>query len=129
MACTRAGISKDISPPAHDRNGSKCMAIPISPISTAPTARTLQKRFFGHFLKGDDTGWEKERQNNLSLNIRRPGEQFTLRAENEWPLERTQWTRFYLDPRDHSLDREPAGAEATLSYHTRGEGLNSLRSR
>ena len=54
----------------------------------------LQKRFFGHFLKGEDTGWEK--QPPVSLNIRRPGEMFTLRAENEWPLARTQWTRFYL---------------------------------
>ena len=90
----------------------------------SPYGAALQKRFFGHFLKGDDTGWEK--QPKISLNIRRPGEQFTLRAENEWPLERTQWTRFYLDPRDHSLDREPAGAEATLSYHTRGEGLTFL---
>ena len=32
----------------------------------------LQKRFFGHFLKGEDTGWERQPQ--VSLNIRRPGE-------------------------------------------------------
>ncbi len=56
----------------------------------------LQKRFFGHFLKGEDTGWE--RQPPVSLNIRRPGENFTLRAEKEWPLARTQWTKYYLDP-------------------------------
>ena len=56
----------------------------------------LQKRFFGHFLKGENTGWE--RQPKVALNIRRPGENFTLRAENEWPLARTQWTKFYLQP-------------------------------
>ena len=30
----------------------------------------LQKRFFGHFLKGEDTGWD--RQPRVSLNIRHP---------------------------------------------------------
>ena len=31
-------------------------------------------------------------------NVRHPGEKFVQRAENEWPLARTQWTKFYLDP-------------------------------
>ena len=57
---------------------------------------TLQKRFFGHFLKGENTGWE--RQPRVSLNIRHPGETFALRAENEWPLARTQWTKYFLQP-------------------------------
>ncbi len=56
----------------------------------------LQKRFFGHFLKGEDTGWNK--QPRVSLNIRHPGEKFVLRAENEWPLARTQWTKYFLAP-------------------------------
>src|SRR5436853_387392 len=38
-----------------------------------------QKRFFDFFLK-DKPGWET--QPRVSLNIRRPGERFTLRAEN-----------------------------------------------
>jgi predicted acyl esterase len=85
---------------------------------------TLQKRFFGHFLKGEDTGWDK--QPKVALNIRRPGEKFTLRAENEWPLARTQWTRFYLDARERSLIREPPKATDTLSYETSGDGLTFL---
>jgi putative CocE/NonD family hydrolase len=32
----------------------------------------LQRRFFGHFLKGENTGWDK--QPKVALNIRRPGE-------------------------------------------------------
>ena len=36
----------------------------------------LQKRFFGHFLKGENTGWDQ--QPKVALNIRRPGEKFTL---------------------------------------------------
>ena len=34
----------------------------------------LQKKFFGHFLKGEDTGWDK--QPRVSLNIRHPNEKF-----------------------------------------------------
>ena len=84
----------------------------------------LQRRFFGHFLKGEDTGWDK--QPKVALNIRRPGEKFTLRAENEWPLARTQWTRFYLQPGDRSLSREPPKTATTLSYETTGDGLTFL---
>ena len=84
----------------------------------------LQRRFFGHFLKGEDTGWEK--QPRVSLNIRRPGEVFTLRAENEWPLARTQWTKFHLHPEDRSLREETPKQAATLSYETTGDGLTFL---
>ena len=85
---------------------------------------SLQKRFFGQFLKGENTGWDK--QPRVALNIRRPGEKFSWRAENEWPLARTQWTRFYLDPRDRGLTKEPPNGTSTLSYDTRGDGLTFL---
>jgi uncharacterized protein len=84
----------------------------------------LQRRFFGHFLKGEDTQWDK--QPRVALNVRRPGEKFTWRAENEWPLARTQWTRFYLAPNDRSLSREEPKGTATLAYATTGDGLTFL---
>ena len=80
----------------------------------------LQKKFFGHFLKGDDTGWDK--QPRVSLNIRHPGEKFVIRAENEWPLKRTQWTKYFLQP-DGGLSAEIPKADAKLSYDTTGDGL------
>ncbi len=55
----------------------------------------LQKRFFAHFLKGEDNGWD--RQPRVQLQVRHPGEKFVERHENEWPIARTQWTKFYLD--------------------------------
>ncbi len=82
---------------------------------------TLQKRFFGHFLKGEDTGWTK--QPRVSLNIRHPHETFVLRAENEWPLARTQWTKYFLHPDERALARQPPNAAATLDYDTTGDGL------
>jgi uncharacterized protein len=81
----------------------------------------LQKRFFGHFLKGEDTGWD--RQPRLSLNIRHPHEKFVLRGENEWPLARTQWTRFFLQPEGLVLTPQSPAAATTLKYETTGEGL------
>jgi predicted acyl esterase len=84
----------------------------------------LQKRFFGHFLKGENTGWDQ--QPPVLLNIRRPGEKFTQRAENEWPLARTQWTKLYLAPTDRSLHRDAPKETATLAYETTDEGLTFL---
>jgi predicted acyl esterase len=80
----------------------------------------LQRRFFGHFLKGEDTGWD--RQPKVLLNIRHPGEKFELRAENEWPLARTAWTKYFLQP-DLGLGTEAPVSASTLSYHTTGDGL------
>lgn len=81
----------------------------------------LQKKFFSYFLKGEDTGWSK--QPPVSVNVRHPDEKFVLRAEKEWPLARTQWTKFYLHPQGNALATgEPSGA-TTLSYETTGDGL------
>lgn len=83
----------------------------------------LQKRFFGHHLKGEDTGWD--RQPPVQLQIRHPGEKFVTRAENEWPLTRTQWTPFYLDPAGRSLSREPVAGN-DVSYEALGDGVRFL---
>ncbi|MGV6872965.1 CocE/NonD family hydrolase [Pseudochelatococcus sp. B33] len=85
----------------------------------------LQKRFLGYFLKGEETGWDK--QPKVQLQIRRPGQtRFPVRAENEWPLARTQWTRFYLDAETKALTREPVRAEAAIEYDPMGEGVTFL---
>jgi predicted acyl esterase len=81
----------------------------------------LQKRFFDHFLKGVDNGWD--RQPRVQLNVRHPGEKFVLRAENEWPLARTQWTKFYLDPANRALSRTPVAREGKLEYEGLGNGI------
>jgi predicted acyl esterase len=83
--------------------------------------QALQKRFFGHFLKGEDTGWEQ--QPRVLLNIRHPGEKFVLRGETEWPLARTQWTEYFLQPHGLVLAAKPPAGETTLSYQTTGDGL------
>jgi predicted acyl esterase len=81
----------------------------------------LQRRFFGHFLKGEDTGWDK--QPRVSLNIRHPGEKFVPRSESEWPLARTQWTKYFLDPQKQVLTTQAPAREASLGYETTGDGV------
>jgi predicted acyl esterase len=69
----------------------------------------LQKRFFGHFLKGEDTGWEK--QPAVLLQVRHVDGTFVERGEREWPIARTEWRRWEL---------------GTGSYEALGEGLTFL---
>jgi uncharacterized protein len=87
----------------------------------SPYGLALQKRFFDYFLKGVANGWD--RQPRVQLNIRRPGEKFELRHENEWPLARTQWTRFYLDPAARALSPTPVAAAGQIEYDALGDGL------
>jgi uncharacterized protein len=81
----------------------------------------LQKRFFDYFLKGIANGWDK--QPRVQLQVRHPGERFVERHENEWPLARTKWTHFYLDPKDMRLSPAPVAAEQSLAYEAMGDGL------
>jgi hypothetical protein len=81
----------------------------------------LQKRFFGHFLKGADTGWDK--QPPLQLQIRHPSERFVERHEKEWPLARTQWTTLYLDPRSKNLTPAQVTAPSEVAFDALSDGV------
>ena len=48
---------------------------------------------------------------------------FIERHEEEWPIARTQWTRFYLDARRYSLGREPPRHAGSVSYDAQGDGV------
>jgi predicted acyl esterase len=85
---------------------------------------SLQKRFLGHFLKGEDTGWDK--QPAVQLQIRHPGEKFVLRHESEWPIARTQWTKFYLDPADNQLVETAPSGEGDVTFDALGNGVTFM---
>src|SRR2546422_6103001 len=85
---------------------------------------SLQKKFFGHFLKGEDTGWKN--QPTVVLQVRHPGERFVERHESEWPLARTRWTRLYLNPADGSLGGEPLVRDGRVTYSGSGDGVTFL---
>jgi predicted acyl esterase len=51
---------------------------------------------------------------------------FVERMEKEWPLARTQWTKFYLNPADLTLDRKPVKAAGKITYEGFGDGITFL---
>jgi len=85
---------------------------------------SLQKRFFGHFLKGEDTGWRN--QPKVLLHVRHPGERFVERHEGEWPLARTRWSKLYLDAVDQGLVTEPPARDGSVAYPGFGDGVTFL---
>jgi putative CocE/NonD family hydrolase len=93
----------------------------------------IQRSFLDAFLKDDDrVGWsQKGKLPPVDMCIRKgdPGHNnadaeaktFPRRTEAEWPIARTNYTKFYLHP-DHSMSTsEPAEAnDRTLSYEAHG---------
>jgi predicted acyl esterase len=86
--------------------------------------REQQRKFFDRFLHGKDTGWS--RQPRVFLQVRHPGETFVPRAENEWPIARTRWTKFYLDPAGTMLTGRRPARGGKLSFEAMGDGLTFL---
>ena len=83
----------------------------------------LQKRFFACFLHGDDSGWREQPPVQLQV---RALDGFRPRAEQEWPLARTDWQRLYLRPGSAELAGEPGGAHEQVSYQADGEGITFI---
>jgi len=83
----------------------------------------LQKRFFDCFLKSADNGWRA--QPRVQLQVRHI-DRFVERREDEWPIARTQWTRYYLDPAQYSLSRAAPSTDATLVFDAQGDGVTFL---
>jgi len=84
----------------------------------------LQKRFFDYYLKGINNGWTDTPR--VLLWIRHVDGTYKLRAENEWPLKRTQWTRLYLNPVNCSLNGRPIKTERNIEYEALGEGITFI---
>ncbi len=57
--------------------------------------RRDQLRFFDYWLKGIDNGVLDEPP--VKLAIRKGRDEIEWRYENEWPIARTRWTKFYFD--------------------------------
>jgi uncharacterized protein len=74
----------------------------------------LQKRFFDHFLKGVDNGWDA--QPKVMLRVRTVDGGFTERTEDEWPIARTRWTSLHLDPGAGTLSNEPLTTPSQASF-------------
>ena len=85
--------------------------------------REQQLRFFDHFLHDKKQGWSK--QPKVLLQVRHI-DKFEPRAESEWPLKRTRWTKFYLDPASMTLTTKKPSGNAQLKFPAMGDGLMFL---
>jgi len=82
----------------------------------------IQKKFFAHFLKGERNGWDK--QPKVRLQVRHLNK-FVERYEDDWPLPRTHWTKYHLDP-GYGLLPNASAASATVTFDALGDGVTFL---
>ena len=123
-ACIRAAISKASCAPPPSRNGWRRTASSTGRISTPTTAASSSCASSTISCTARTTGWSK--QPKVLLQVRHPGEKFVARAENEWPITRTQWTKFYLDPKSMALAAKKPSGSAKLKFAAMGDGLTFL---
>ncbi len=80
----------------------------------------IQKRFFDRYLKGEVNGWDQEPR--VRLRIRHVDGSFEDRAEDEWPIARTIWTRYFLTGQGE-LGADGGQYSSGRSYETSGPGV------
>lgn len=82
-------------------------------------------RFFDHYLKGEDNGWEQTPK--VRLSVLNPGGQDVVdRIEQEWPLQRTSYRKLYLNGAEHSLQSKKVGRAVCQTYNAEETGTNTL---
>ena len=75
--------------------------------------RQDQIRFFDYWLKGVQNGVMDEPP--VKLAIRKGGDQVEWRYEKEWPLARTQWTKYYFDLSKPAAPGQPCTGTLTVN--------------
>jgi putative CocE/NonD family hydrolase len=87
------------------------------------------RKFFDHFLKGQNNGWEKTPRVRMALMDQPTTKPSTAyRVENEWPLARTRHEPLYLDAGARRMAASPVAGESHVSYHaTEGEAAFDFR--
>ncbi len=83
----------------------------------------LQKRFFAHFLKGEDNGWDREPPVRLQI---RHLDRFEERTSTAWPLPETRWATLFLQAATTTLTAERGTESGAVSYDATGSGVTFL---
>ncbi|WP_375481975.1 CocE/NonD family hydrolase [uncultured Mycobacterium sp.] len=79
------------------------------------TNRADLRRFFDHFLKGEDNGWEQTPRVRYALLDLEGGDQVKLSAD-QFPPQGVTYTKYYVDGRSRTLRTEPPAEEVTTVY-------------
>lgn len=87
-----------------------------------PQAMEDLQKFYDHFAKGVDNGWEKTPKLRLSLLAYNdsPARSIVERPEPEgvWPLPQTQMRKFYLDASTMTMSPDKATQTASTSFES-----------
>lgn len=75
------------------------------------------RRFFDHYLKGIDNGWEQTPRVRLSV-LNPGGTDIVGRAEEDFPLARTQYHKLYLSTADSALLTSLPADQAVSEYQS-----------
>ncbi|KAK4934305.1 hypothetical protein LTR66_015640 [Elasticomyces elasticus] len=95
----------------------------------------VQRSFLDAFLKGDDrVGWSEKgkvppvdlvlRRGDVGFNNAEAEKKYARRTENEWPIARTSYTKFFLTPEQGLTTLEP---QTTKSKKMSYKALGSLK--
>ena len=76
------------------------------------------RRFFDHYLKGQNNGWQQTPRVRYSVLDLEGGDRVDQIAE-EFPPEGVTYTKYYLDARSRTLIPEPPTEDATADYDSR----------
>ncbi|MCJ1445190.1 MAG: hypothetical protein MMC23_005695 [Stictis urceolatum] len=90
----------------------------------------VQRSFLDAFLKDDDRyGWATKgkvppvdlvlRKGDVGFNDAEKEKAYLRRQENEWPIARTQWTKYYLQA-DQTMQQVQSEGAAKLAYRALG---------
>lgn len=82
-------------------------------------------RFFDHYLKGEDNGWEQTPKVRLSV-LNPGGDDVVDRTEEAWPLARTSYRKLYLNGSDRTLQLKKPGKTVRQTYNSEAKGENAL---
>ena len=80
--------------------------------------------FFDRYLKNIHNGWEMTPRYRIEVMDAFDCDYQTNRAENEFPLKRTEYKKLYLNAEDMSLNEETVAVTSKASYDSATEALN-----
>ncbi len=78
------------------------------------------RRFFDHFLKGEDNGWETTPRVRYSVLDLEGGDVTNIPAD-QFPPADAEYTRFFLDGASHSLRTKAPAADVPASYDSESD--------
>lgn len=86
-----------------------------------PKYVAMQKRFFNHFLRDEQNGWQTEPE--VRIVVRDPrGDR--VRTASSFPLPQTQLTRYYLDVASGMLSTDCPAEECIAIFDAMGDGVS-----